>query len=332
MLLCKTALHIYVLKLKIIHQLYFFEQINEKGKINIMSDKELIRENRKYLDEYYSRNINEGEVSTLTKSLRVLKAFGISGLIKKINKRALQKSSYKSDTFEENCEPVDMGNKKIAVYTAITGKYDTLYEPLYKSPDCDYIIYTDMELPENTIWQKREMPKDSYYLSLGNYQRAKYFKIFPDRLFPEYDYSIWVDGNITIVGDLAPFVERMGEKWMAEFKHPNNDCVYQEAFSIVSQGKSKGRDVKAQINSYKKEGFPEKFGLFENSFIVRKHNHPECIDLMNSWWEQMEKYTWRDQLSLSYTLWKNGYDIDTIQVLGDCWRWNPRLRQNNHLK
>ena len=80
-----------------------------------------------------------------------------------------------------------------------------------------------------------------------------------------------------------------------------------------------------QVNLYKEAGFPEKFGMREFSVIVRKHNNAECIKLMEQWWEQVNQYTMRDQISFPYVLWKSGRTISTIQLLGENWRWNPRF-------
>lgn len=295
-------------------------------------DNAFIKANREYLDNYFSKNLIRDKTSNITKSLRILKGFGVKGLVRKIQKKAKPAAQYISNRQEEMEWPIQWDKKKIAVYTAIIGKYDKLEEPEFVSPYCDYFIFTDTKIPDGSIWKKRNLPTSKEYLALNNYQRAKYFKIFPHKLFPEYDYSIWIDGNITIIGDLTPFVDRMGTKSMAEFKHPNNNCIYEEAYSIVSQGKAQGPEVRKQIEEYKKEGFPAHYGLFENSFIVREHNNKKCICLMDMWWEQMKQFTWRDQLSLSYVLWKSGYGIEFEEVLGPCWRWNPRLRQNDHIK
>lgn len=294
-------------------------------------DNDIVKANREYLDYYYDNNRGKDKTSNIIKSIRIIKGFGIKGLIDKIQKKTVTTTRYISNHEEEKCPQVRWEKKKIAVYTAIIGKYDTLEEPKFVSPYCDYFIFTDADVPTKSIWKKRSLPTSKDYLELNNYQRAKYFKIFPHKLFSEYDYTIWVDGNITIMGDLVPFVDRMGSKAMAEFKHPNNDCIYEEAYSIVSQGKSQGHDVRKQIEQYKKEGFPVHYGLFENSFIVRKHNSEKCIYLMDMWWNQMKQYTWRDQLSLSYVLWKSGFGMEFEEILGPCWRWNPRLRQNDHI-
>ncbi len=293
-------------------------------------DNDYIKANRLYLDHYYKANKNNDKISNFRKILRIFKVFGISGLLQKVKNKTVTNVHYSSNLNEEKISPINWKYKKIVVYTAIIGKYDKLEEPLFTSPYCDYIIFTDMEIPKTSVWKKRSFPKDEKYIKLSNYQRAKYFKIFPHKLLAEYDYSIWVDGNISIIGDLTPFVVRMGNKIIAEFKHPSNDCIYDEALSIVSQGKAIGKKVKEQIKFYKNAGFPQHYGLLENSFIIRKHNDVNCIKLMNEWWLQMEEHTWRDQLSLTYVLWKTDLTFDAVMILGPCWRWNPRLRQNEH--
>ena len=297
------------------------------------NDNELVRDNRLFLDNYYkSNNLLKNSIPMKKKIINVFRGYGFLGLIYFILKKLFsKKNNYISDTKEENVRGNSKKKYKVAVYTSIIGKYDTLLEPKYVSDNCDYFIFTDGDIPSESVWKKKKLPSNQQFLTFNSYQKAKYFKIFPHELFPEYDYSIWVDGNIEIIGDLIPFIDRMGNDfYWAEFLHPNNDCVYDESFSIVSQGKYNALDVKKQMKIYKSNGFPKHFGLFENSFIIRKHNDFRCKKICFDWWEQLNKYTWRDQLSLSYVLWENSINFKDIYCLGPCWRWNPRLRQYFH--
>jgi len=296
---------------------------------NNVSDYFLINENRKYLDSYYSNGIPSDNISKLRKSIRVLQTFGIAGVLKILKKG--KSKNYISDTKEENCTEVKY-KKRVAIYTAIIGGYDKLQEPKYVSPFCDYYVFTDGEVSNESIWKKKKMVLSEEFKILGNYQKAKFLKVFPHILFPEYEYSIWLDGNIEIYGELIVFIDRMNNRFLAGFEHPSNDCIYDEAITIVSQGKAEGREVIRQIKGYKKQGFPEHYGLLENSFIIRKHNDKTCVNLMELWWEQMKEYTWRDQLSLTYSMWKCGIKLEDVTILGPCWRWNPRLRQYDHMR
>jgi hypothetical protein len=43
-----------------------------------------------------------------------------------------------------------------------------------------------------------------------------------------------------------------------------------------------------------------------NYLIVRDHDHPALPLAMSLWWSQLFEFTKRDQMSLSYALWKVG--------------------------
>lgn len=220
---------------------------------------------------------------------------------------------------------------RIAVYTSIFGNYDPLIQPLYKSSNCDYFAITDQDIPEDGVWKKIDTSKIPGFDEMDNYHKSKYCKMFPHILFPEHEYSIWVDGNVQIVADLVPLVDRLKEdKVMGTFRNPLHDCIYTEANYNICQGYANQSQLVNQIDEYRKEGFPKQFGMREFSIIVRRHGDKRCIELMESWWKQVNTYTMRDQISFPYVLWKNGYTIDVIQLLGENWRWNPRFMWYPH--
>lgn len=63
---------------------------------------------------------------------------------------------------------------------------------------------------------------------------------------------------------------------------------------------------------YIEEGFPEHYGLTENSIIYRNHNSDKIISIMDEWWQFIENYSKRDQLSLFYILWKNNINMQYL--------------------
>ena len=70
-------------------------------------------------------------------------------------------------------------------------------------------------------------------------------------------------------------------------------------------------NVDPQIERYREEGFPEKYGLGETRVLYRKNND-DCKKLMDAWWAEVEKGSHRDQLSFDYARWKTGVDIEFI--------------------
>lgn len=216
------------------------------------------------------------------------------------------------------------------VYTAIYGKYDKLTEPLYVNPELDYFAFTDQDIPDDSVWKKMDLSSFPQLNNLDDYHRAKFFKIFPYVFFPDYDFSIWVDGNVKIVADIYPLAIMAGDADMATYENPHHDCIYTEEKYVVFYNRVNEVAIERQIGDYRREGFPEHYGMREFSIIYRNHHSKECHEMMEEWWQHCNKYTMRDQISLPFILWKHGKSIDFIKSLGENWRWNPRFMCKQH--
>ena len=57
---------------------------------------------------------------------------------------------------------------------------------------------------------------------------------------------------------------------------------------------------------------PHNYGLLETCVIARKHNLDICKKVMNDWWNEFMHTPRRDQLSLTYVLYKNGITVDEV--------------------
>ena len=51
----------------------------------------------------------------------------------------------------------------------------------------------------------------------------------PDVLFEDYNYSIYIDGNIKVIGDLTAYINLISKAGIAVHRHGKRDCVYEEA-------------------------------------------------------------------------------------------------------
>lgn len=216
---------------------------------------------------------------------------------------------------------------KVVVYSCIWGNYDSILEPYFINPDIDYYMITNNEIPNKSYWNKFS-PKLNNLDGLTNIEINRYFKINPHLIFPEYDYSIYIDGNIRIVTDMMPLIIDLinSEKTIGIHRY-QTQCIYNMKDAIIAGKKSSREKVNYQINRYKKDGFPKDFGAFECNILVRKHNDKECIQIMNEWWKEfLNSSTKRDQLSFPYVLWKNKKDSNCIFSLGDDVYLNPRFQ------
>lgn len=212
---------------------------------------------------------------------------------------------------------------KIVIYTAIFGGKDNLLEPTVIPPGCDFVCFSDRNLTSKT-WQMRVVEPPH----ADPMRAAKIYKILPHTFFPEYEYSIWVDANVLVRGDVVQLIERYLTKAnIAFFDHDNlkaDRCssVYVEGeFLIMRAEKGKAKDdpelIRAQMNQYKKDGFPDTNGLIVGTEIVRRHTAPDVKKTMEDWWKEIETYSRRDQLSFNYVAWKN--NLHFIYMDGDAW-------------
>ncbi|TDO94083.1 uncharacterized protein DUF616 [Halanaerobium saccharolyticum] len=204
-------------------------------------------------------------------------------------------------------------NNDIIVYTAIANNYDDLIDPKFISSNIDYYCFTDDMSMKSEVWNLIEFPLDD----LNSTYKNRIVKMLPHKYFSEYKYSVYIDGSIDILGDIEKLVNEYlveGEYKLAVPKHPERDCLYEEAKACINLKKDNVEIIKKQISKYKEENFPKGFGLTENGIIFRQHNDPEVINLMQDWWDEFNKFSQRDQLSFLYVIWKNNFNYLSMNI------------------
>ena len=201
---------------------------------------------------------------------------------------------------------------KKVIYTTIIGKYDILEEPSFIPEGYDFICFTDQKINKpNSIWEIRQVLP----LYKDNTRTARKYKILPHRFLPEYDISIWTDGNELVVGDINKLQEKyLKNKNMAIYNHMScwdkRDCIYEEAKAIFSLGnqnnnwKDDPSIITKQMERYVNEQYPPNNGLIVSGVMFRKHNKKDIIDCMETWWTELKYGSKRDQLSFNYAAWK----------------------------
>lgn len=229
-------------------------------------------------------------------------------------------------------QPNYFSNERIAVYTCIIGKYDRVYEPVFHPDNCDYYIVTDCDIPVDSKWVKIDIQSYHDLLNgLSNAEKNRYFKMHPNVLFPQYNYSVYVDGNIEIVGDMTEFINKIGEKGVGIFLHPYSHCIYREGIACICNGRATEQTVKQQLSRLKSLGMPENYGMLECCVIARKHHDDLCKKLMDGWWHDfLMNPSRRDQLSLTYILYKNGVKVEDIAFPEGSLKDNYALRRYWH--
>ncbi|WCJ35312.1 hypothetical protein M5689_016576 [Euphorbia peplus] len=149
-------------------------------------------------------------------------------------------------------------------------------------------------------------------------------KMLAHRLFPHAKYSIWVDSKSQFRRDPLGVMEALlwrSSSVLAISQHGARSNVYEEAVAVVKKHKAEPEEVDIQINQYRQDGLPEdkrfdgKKALNEASVIVREHT-PMTNLFMCLWFNEVVRFTSRDQLSFPYVLWrlKMQKDINAFPV------------------
>lgn len=197
----------------------------------------------------------------------------------------------------------DLSKLTKIVYTCITNSYDVPKRPEFVTEGWRYILFTDTPNLHVMGWEviQIETPDNLDPVRLARRVKTMYWEYLP-----EHDFSIWIDANVKLRDDLYEFCNCIMDDehliWIT--KHPQRQCVYQEAQACKELNKDSEKLINAQVAAYKKEGMPELYGLVETNVLLRK-DAPELRELMKKWFEQIKSHSRRDQLSFNYVLWKS---------------------------
>jgi len=174
-------------------------------------------------------------------------------------------------------------------------------------PDWEYVCFSDsLSVRDGKIrgWEIRTLQ----FAESDPIRNQRWHKLHPHILFPEYELSLWVDGNVDILDsgvfdDIGKAV-REG-RTMAASRHPMRDCLYDELDACVLLRKDDAGVMRRQIDLMRRDGFPTHHGLFETNILFRRHHDADVKKAMEDWWWWVSNHSRRDQLSLTYVLWKN---------------------------
>ena len=95
--------------------------------------------------------------------------------------------------------------ERMLVYTCTTDGYDNLRKNTVLDPRFDYICYTDneelLERKSFHVWKIKPLEKITFDgLEISNkYTLQRAHKILPHTFLQNYEYSIYIDGNMDII-------------------------------------------------------------------------------------------------------------------------------------
>lgn len=216
--------------------------------------------------------------------------------------------------------------KRYVIYSAMVGAYDDILQPKVVDERFDYILFCN-EIKEKRVgvWEVRPI----VYHNEDRTRICRYVKTHPEEMVPGYEVSIWMDSNVQILTDYfyKRVIELDGQGVLfSSMWHPVRKCIYEEAFAVVNMMVEHENVVVDWCHKLRKEKYPRQNGLCETGVMFRKHNGCLTSETDVLWWQCIEQYSRRDQLSFNYVLWKKGIPLHYFFGEG------KNARNTEHLK
>lgn len=198
---------------------------------------------------------------------------------------------------------------RVAVFRCVTDGYDL---PVVKNDvvdGFDYFFFTDsekVELPGYDTVKVSEEAAKNFSGPLIN----RYYKILCHRVLQDYDYSIYLDGNVVVHSGLRElFLKfRYSEAQIGLFKHNKNHTLEEEIESVITFNKADQEHVLRERSIIIENKVDLSTTISDNSILFRRHSGIELA--MDAWFDQTARFSRRDQLSLPVVL--SRFDLDVF--------------------
>ncbi|XP_050204004.1 probable hexosyltransferase MUCI70 [Mercurialis annua] len=223
-----------------------------------------------------------------------------------------------------------MSSCRVVVSSCIFGSSDFLRRPTtrkiseFSKENVCFIMFVD-ETTLSKLSSDGHTPDDSGHVGLWRIvvvrnlpyedmrRTGKVPKFLSHRLFPSSSYSIWLDSKMRLNADPMLILEYFLWRTRSEYaisNHYDRHCVWDEVLQNKRLNKYNHTAIDEQFYFYQSDGLtkfdssdptaPLPSYVPEGSFIVRAHtpmsNLFSCL-----WFNEVDRFTSRDQLSFAYT-------------------------------
>lgn len=217
---------------------------------------------------------------------------------------------------------------KIAVLSARLGAFDKPLDHAQQSIEHDYFEYTDDNFPPR-------------FNSLKPRLQAKIPKFFGWQLNPNYDFYLWLDGNLRLShpDSLKYFLDNCQEYDVVVLQHPQRNTIYWE-YRYNWRGLNSRATSNYLCKRYTNELLDEQYAVIKkdkdyiddmlvNGGVFMYRNTLKVQTMLKEWWYHVSRYLIMDQLSWAYVLKKSGLRVNVLpDVFNNC----PWLDNRRHAK
>jgi hypothetical protein len=200
-----------------------------------------------------------------------------------------------------------------AVYRALIGGYETLREePVAAESRLPFICFTDDPDLTSETW---EIVRVTPRLADDPIRSARHLKLCGHERLAGFDHTLWVDNTVELLVPPEEFLD----DWLVDADvaaplHSVRQSVLGEAEAVIDLGKDDQARVYEQLAAYTRsapttlEGNPHWTGL------LARRRTPPVEAAMQAWWEQVLRYSRRDQLSFSVVMAGSGLRLNSVPL------------------
>lgn len=202
---------------------------------------------------------------------------------------------------------------KRVVYTNIIGDYESLNEDfILDSPDIPLLCLTDNKNLKSEKWQIIYVePK----FPLDQVRSSRHLKIIGHEILNEFEEIMWVDNTVKIKSDAIKLFDiYLKNNDLVILNHSYRNALKDEFIEILNLGYDDPFIILKQMTDYHKESNELLRSKVYWTGIMLKKNNAVVKKLMKEWYQQVHKYSKRDQLSLPYVLSKVKINFESINI------------------
>jgi len=221
---------------------------------------------------------------------------------------------------------------RFCVYTALTGRYETLNEqPAANSSAIPFICFSDDPDQTSKTWQIRPLHR---ILPADSIRSQRDYKMRPHRYLPDFDISLYIDNSVLLkTPPEAIFAAVDLSAGLSLLAHSYRATLLDE-FARVADRQLDDPARIAEQRAYYQAEHPEILTQrpFWGAILLRDHRNATMIAAMEYWFAQILRYTRRDQLSSRVAFAKAGLVPQTLHFdnYGSWFHSWPHETARNH--
>lgn len=211
-------------------------------------------------------------------------------------------------------EKRELAKGKGVVYTCLTGE-QILKQPEEVSVNLDYLCFTDIEEKWGTregVWRYCQVEKKD---CKGVPSWESRYRIMAHEILEDYDYSIWIDSDVVIKGDVIRFCEVYGKgRGFLAFSSAKDGCLYEDMSITNMSTDDLNVKVRKNMKRYQKEGYPKNNGLIDMRVMARSHRDEAVCRMMEAWWQEIEQEAACIENIFNYIAWKYQFPFSVCDL------------------